>query len=260
MLPSPLYIGGFFMNIMVKNLRYNIANSLFRDKASLKAIALLLYFYHKHNKNVLKNWSVNKVADITGVHAYTIKKRINTLIQLGFAKIEGSSLVFLSVVSKHKDRNINITDICYDTIKDVEKSLYAILLCIIQSHKDFCKRTILQAREARQISVVKKARALKRKYGYGDSYNEKGLSYKRIARNFGVSLKTAFNYVRYAVEKGFVALQSHFHSTLMPKVGGYPVPGYMFTTHNFAYNVTSNTYTIISKIFNNKENRAIPLR
>nr|DAL49036.1 MAG TPA_asm: hypothetical protein [Caudoviricetes sp.] len=33
---------------MVKNLRYNIANSLFRDKASLKAIALLLYFYHKH--------------------------------------------------------------------------------------------------------------------------------------------------------------------------------------------------------------------
>ena len=202
----------------------------------------------------MKNWSVNKVADITGVHAYTIKKRINTLIQLGLAKIEGSSLVFLSVVSKHKDRNINITDICYDTIKD------AILLCIIQSHKDFCKCTILQAREARQISVVKKARALKRKYGYGDSYNEKGLSYKRIARNFEVSLKTAFNYVRYAVEKGFVALQSHFYSTFMPKVEGYPVPGYIFTTHNFAYNVTSNTYTIISKIFNNKENRAIPLR
>ena len=113
---------------MVKNLRYNIANSLFRDKASLKAIALLLFFYHKHKKNVLKNWSVNKVANITGIHAYTIKKRINTLIQLGLAKIEGSSLVFLSVVSKHKDRNINITDICYDTIKDVEKSLYAILL------------------------------------------------------------------------------------------------------------------------------------
>lgn len=248
-------MGDYFFMIMVKNLRYNIANSLFRDKASLKAIALLLFFYHKHKKNVLKNWSVNKVANITGVHAYTIKKRINTLIQLDLAKIEGSSLVFLSVVSKHKDRNINIKDICYDTIKDVEKSLYAILLCIIQSRKDFCKRTILQAREARQVSVVKKARALKRKYGYGDIYDEKGLSYKRIARKFGVSLKTAFGYVRYAVEKGFVMLQNHFCATFMPKVGGYPVPGYMFTTRNYAYNVTSNTYTIISKIFNNKENR-----
>jgi hypothetical protein len=92
--------------IMVKNLRYNIANSLFRDKASLKAIALLLFFYHKHKKNVLKNWSVNKVANITGVHAYTIKKRINTLIQLKLAKIEGSSLVFLSVASETKFKAI----------------------------------------------------------------------------------------------------------------------------------------------------------
>lgn len=82
------------------------------------------------------------------------------------------------------------------------------------------------------------------------------MSYKRIARKFGVSLKTAFGYVRYAVEKGFVMLQNHFCATFMPKVGGYPVPGYMFTTRNYAYNVTSNTYTIISKIFNNKENRA----
>ena len=253
-------MGDFFKTIMVKHLRYNIANSLFRDKASLKAIALLLFFYHKHKKNVLKNWSINKIANITGVHAYTIKKRINTLIQLGLAKHEGSSLVLLSVVSKHKDRNINITDICYDTIKDVEKSLYAILLCIIQSRKDFCKRTILQAHESRQVSVVKKARAIKRKYGYRDNYNERGLSYKGIARKFGVSLKTAFDYVRYAIEKGFVSMRNHFYSTFMPKVGRYPVPGYMFTTCNYAYNVTPNTYTIISKIFNDNKNRVMVMR
>lgn len=240
---------------MIKNIRYSIVNGLFKDKASLKAIALLLFFYHRSGRNVLKNWSVNKLANVTGVHAYTIKKRIATLVDLGYAKVDGSSLVFLSVVSKHKDRNINISDICYDTIKDVEKSLYAILLCIVQSRKDFCKRTILQARTAKKFDVIKKARALKRKYGYGDTYTENGLSYKRIAQKLGISLKTAFDYVKYAVVKKFVAVQNHFHSTFMPKVGRYPVPCFTFTTNNYAYNVTANTYTIISKLFNLK-NRA----
>lgn len=234
---------------MVKKLRYSIANSLFRGKQSLKAIAFVLFFYHKYGQNVLKNWSHNKLATITGIHAYTIKKRLNTLRQLGYINIEGSSLIFRSVVSKHTERNINITDICYDTIKDVEKSLYAILLCIIQSRKDFCRRTILQARNSRRADVVKKARAIKRKYGYSESYREKGLSYKRIARKFGVSLKTAFDYVKYAVERGFVSLQSHFYSTFMPGVGRYPVPGYRFTTRNYAYNVAANTYSITSNIF-----------
>lgn len=234
---------------MVKKLRYSIANILFRDKQSLKAIAFVLFFYHKYSQNVLKKWTYNKLSNITGIHAYTIKKRIATLHRLGYVDFEGSSLIFRSVVSKHIERNINITDICYDTIKDVEKSLYAILLCIIQSRKDFCRRTILQARESRRADVVKKARTIKRRYGYGETYCEKGVSYERIARKFGVSLKTAFEYVKYAVEKGFVALQSHFFSTFMHGVNRYPVPGFRFTTRNYAYNVAPNTYSITSNIF-----------
>lgn len=238
----------FFIN-MVKKLRFSIANGLFRDKKSLKGIAFVLFFYHRFGQNVLKRWSYNKLATITGVHACTIKKRIDTLRQLGYVNIEGSSLIFRSVVSKHTERNINITNICYDTLKDVEKSLYAILLCIVQSHKDFCRRTILQARESRRIDVVKKARSIKRRYGYEESYRERGLSYKRIAQKFGVSLKTAFDYVKFAVKNGFVTLQNHFYATFMPLVGKYPVPGFMFTTHDYAYNVTANTYTITSNIF-----------
>lgn len=241
---------------MIKRIRYGIIDSLFRDKEALKAIAFVLFFYHKRQLNVVRKWSYNRLSEITGIHSYTIKKRIDTLHRLGFIKFEGSSLVFLSIVSRHKDRNINLTNVCYDTIKDVEKSLYAILLCVIQSRKDFCKRTILQARNARQANVVKKAQAIKRRYGYGDTYNEKGLSYKNIARKLGVSLKTAFDYVKYAIEKGFVIAQSHFYATYMPKVERYPVPGYRFTTHNYAYNVTANTYTIISNIFNSQTTRA----
>ena len=236
---------------MIRNIRYSITNKLFRDKKSLKAISLLLFFYHKYEGNVLKNWSINKIASVTGVNAMTVKKRINTLLDNGYAKIEGNSLILLSVVSKHKDRNINISNICYDTIKDVEKSLYAVLLCIIQAHKDFCKRTILQAKNAKNAKTLRMARSLKRKYGYSETYDERGLSYRRIALNLGISLKTAFDYVKYAVKKGFVNVQSHFLRLFTPNVNRYPIEEYTFTTDNYAYIVTPNTYTIINNIFNN---------
>lgn len=234
---------------MVKKIRFSIANGLFRDKESLKAIAFALFLYHVHGNNVVKRCTRNKLAAITGVHVKTIEKRVNTLLRLGYAKTEGSSLVLLSIVSKHSERNINITNICYDSLKDVEKSLYAVLLCIIQSHKDFCKRTILQAQNSRRYNDVKKARASQRRYGYGSSFCDFGLSYRRIAQKMGVSLKTAFMYVKYAVEKGFVSMQKHFLATFMPNVRKYPVPGYKFTTDNYAYNVGANTYTITCDIF-----------
>lgn len=234
---------------MIKKLRLNIVNNLFGDTASLKAIAFVLFFYHKSKGNVLKHWSYNKLKKITGVHPSTIKKRIQTLREIGFVKEENSSLVFLSIVSKHIERNINISEICYDTIKDVEKSLYAILLCIVQSRKDFCKRTIRQAHNARQYKVVKKAMKVARKYGWNSSYIENGLSYKRIATFLSVSLKSAFEYVKYAVKKGFLLVKNHFMPTFIRNVNHYPIPGYCFTTTNYAYKVGANTYTITSKLF-----------
>lgn len=238
---------------MIKNIRHSIVNGLFGDKTSLKAVALLLFIYHKTGQNVVKRWSYNKIAKYAGVHHRTIEKRLATLSDMGLAQVEGSSLVFRSVVSKHADRNINIGDVKYGTLKDVEKSLYAILLCLIQTRKEFCKRTIRQAHESRQFSVVKKARNLLRKYGWGSSYCERGLSYKGIARKLGISVKTAFDYVRFAVERGFILLENHFNSTLIRNVNHYPIPGFTFTTSSYGFSVSANTYTILSHIFNIKK-------
>lgn len=239
-------LGGLFM---VKNIRYSIINGLFGDKKSLKAIALLLFLYRKTGQNVICRWSYNKIAAITGAHTSTVKKRVETLVQMELVHFEGSTLVFRSVVSRHSDRNINIKNIKYDSLRDVEKSLYAILLCVIQARKDFCKRTIRQAQESRQYKVVKKARALIRRCGWGDSYCEHGLSYRGIAKKLGCSIKTAFDYVRFAVEKGFVLLENHFLRSFMKNVNKYPVPGFTFTTNNYAYKVSANTYTVLCDIF-----------
>ncbi len=241
---------------MIRNIRHSIINGLFRDKKSLKAIALLLYIYYKTERNTLRHWSYNKIATITGTHPATIKKRLDTLNKIGLACFEGDAIVFRSVVSRHTDRNINISSIKYDTLKDVEKSLYAILLCIIQARKDFCKRTIRQAHESRQYKVVKKARTLIRRCGWGNSYCEFGLSYKGIAQKMGISLKTAFDYVQFAVKRGFVALENHFCAIFMKNVNKYPVQGYTFTTDNYAFNVSANTYTILCDIFRAKQNTA----
>lgn len=249
MFVNSAHLGFFISTNMIKKLRLNIASSLFGDTASLKAIAFVLFFYHKHQGNVLKRWSYNKLKEITGVHPVSIKKRVQSLREMGYVKEENGSLVFLSVVSKHIERNINISEICYDTIKDVEKSLYAVLLCIVQSRKDFCKRTIRQAHNARQYDVVKKAMSVARKYGWTGSYVEKGLSYKRIATFLSVSLKSAFEYVKYAVKKGFLLVENHLKPTYIHNVNHYPIPGYCFTTKNYAYTVGANTYSITSKLF-----------
>ncbi len=228
-------------------------NGLFGDKESLKAIALLLYLYHMTGQNTLRHWSYNKVAMITGIHLSTAKKRMETLGQMDLVHFEGRTLVFRSVVSRHTDRNINIKNIKYDSLRDVEKSLYAILLCIIQARKDFCKRTIRQANESRQYKVVKKARALMRRCGWRNSYCERGLSYKGIANKLGVSIKTAFECVRFAVKRGFVSMENHFCALFMKNVNKYPVPGFTFTTNNHAYKVSANTYTIQCDIFGRQQ-------
>lgn len=48
-------------------------------------------------------------------------------------------------VSKHPKRNIRLAKIAYGKVKDIERSLQAILVAVMQIRKDFAKRTILTA-------------------------------------------------------------------------------------------------------------------
>lgn len=220
---------------------------MFGNKELLKAIAMFLLIRKRLGSNVLKNYSINKLVNLTGAHASTIKKRIRVLSQYALISISGNNLVLRSIVSKHAKRNVKLGErkMEYSSLKNVEYSLQAILVVVIQSRKDFAQRTIRNAHGAsHDYKVVKAARDVARKFGYGFEYIEKGLSYKTIAKKLGVSVKSAVEIIKFAVKRTILSKQTHSVSTYMQSVCGREVYGYTFTTRNYGYNILANTYSI----------------
>lgn len=220
---------------------------MFGNKGLLKAIAMLLLIRKRLGSSTIKNYSVNKLVSITGSHAYTIKKRMSVLLQYGLVQVKGQTLILRSVVSKHTRRNVKLGErkIEYSSLKKVEHSLQAILIVIIQSRKDFAKRTIRNAHGAsHDYKVVKAARSTSRKFGYGNEYVEKGLSYRTIAKKLGVCIKSAVKIVNFAEKRAILKKTTHSISTYIKSVCYRKIYGFTFTTHNYGYNILANTYTV----------------
>lgn len=217
---------------------------MFGNKELLKAIAFSMYVRHNLNKSSVRNYSVNRIAAATGIHACTVKKRMSTLSEMGLVTISDGRAVFRSLVSKHIKRNIRLTKICYKSLKTVERSLQAILVALLQLRKEFVKRVIRTAHDGRSPQKVKAAQKLSRKHGWTNKFAEKGMSYANIARKIGVCVKSAVEIVKFAVERRILKKTTHFETTYMPGVRRREVDGYLFTTRNYAFNVSANTYSV----------------
>lgn len=220
---------------------------MFGNKELLKAISMFLLIRKRLGSNILKDYSINKLVNLLGAHACTIKKRMHVLAQYGLVTIVGKTLMLRSVVSKHAKRNVKLGErkMEYSSLKSVEYSLQAILVVVVQSRKDFAKRTIRNAHGAsHDFNVIKAARDAARKFGYGFEYKENGLSYKTIARRLGVSVKTAVEIVKFAVKRTILKKTTHSIATYMQSVCGMEVYGYTFTTRNYGYKVLANSYSV----------------
>lgn len=220
---------------------------MFGNKELLKAIAMFLLIRKRLGSNILKDYSINKLVNLLGAHACTIKKRMHVLAQYGLVTIVGKTLMLRSVVSKHAKRNVKLGErkMEYSSLKSVEYSLQAILVVVVQSRKDFAKRTIRNAHGAsHDFNVIKAARDAARKFGYGFEYKENGLSYKTIARRLGVSVKTAVEIVKFAVKRTILKKTTNSIATYMQSVCGMEVYGYTFTTRNYGYKVLANSYSV----------------
>lgn len=229
---------------MVRRIRFNIANTLFNNKELLKAVALLVYSYHCNQGNVIKDYNAHKLSVLTGASHKTVTARVNTLLEYGYCSMEKGNLVFKSIVSRHKERNISLEKINFASLKDVEKSLYGILVVIIQSRKDFCKGTVRRAYDGKDYKEIKSARLILRKFRYGSEYKEFGLSYRKIAACLGVSIKSAFSYVKYAINQGMIKMTRNFKSFFLPNVNKREIEGFTFTTKNYGYIIGANIYSI----------------
>lgn len=230
---------------MNKNLRYRFALEMFGSNKLLKAIAMSLLVRKRTNTNIVKNFTYNKLAKITGMHPDTIKKRLRTLKDYDLVSFSGKNLMFRSLVSRHKMRNIRLAKIAYNKIKDVERSLQAILVATIQLRKDFVKRTIRTAHNGRNPKQVKAAQKLSRRYKWGHDYVERGLGYKKIAKTLGCCKATATKIVKFAVNRSLLKKETHYEYTHLPYINFHnPNREYTFTTRNYGFKVKANTYEV----------------
>ncbi len=224
---------------------------LFRHKEYLKALALAIYIKRHVTSSLIKNWTVSKICSVTGISATTVKKRIQTLRELQLIKELGRHLLFVNMKSSCQRNNLDISKIKDDTVKDIERSLQAILVVIIQQQKNYANLQLQHATDGRTYEEVKKGQCERKLYGWQHSYTENGLSYKRIAEKLGVCLKSAFDAVAFGIKCGFFSKISHFDCFYSLGKGAKnlkEVPqGYTFISKKgYLWKVRANTYVLSS--------------
>lgn len=217
------------------------------------AFALLLKF-RLGRSSMMRNYSINKIHTLTKISATTIEKYLPILVKNGWVTFCGKGnqhLIVCKLCSGTNNRNVCVDRFCYDSFKDVYRSLRAFLALIIQSHKDFIRRTIQIATNPENGENCKAARKLvKRLVKQGilcsiyDAYKEYGLSLKRIAKETGNCTRTAQRVMQYAINKGWVAKQHHQKQIFAPKTNYYIPYGYTFSTKNNIYRIYANTYEL----------------
>lgn len=228
----------------MKYIRRSLINECFGNKELLKALAMAYLIKDRTKSSNIRHYSINLIHSITGIHATTIRKRLHTLNEYGLILIEKDNLIIRSTVSKHSKRNMNIGRMDFTNVKTVERSLQALQVVFMQQRKDFCKHTIHNAHNGSNPKKIKAARKACRKYGFGDKYVERGLSYATMAKKLGLSVATTFSVVKHGIVRKYFKKFTHFVGTFLKGVYGMDIQGYTFTTTNYGFQVQANTYKV----------------
>jgi len=226
-----------------------------------KAVAMAVYIKFKLGRSsLMKDYSINKIHDLTGISATTIKKYMPILVEHGWLLFSGNDKRHMTIgrlCSQTEKRNICIDKFCYKSYKDVYRSLRAFLFLIIQSHKDFVKRTIQIATDPKRGEDFKAARKLVKRLvkqkvigEIYDKYKEFGISLKRIAKETGNCIRTAQEIVKYAIKKHWAKKQNNFDQMYVQgcyyrSINFFPfAKDYTFSTKNNLYKINANTYKL----------------
>ena len=120
----------------MKYIRRSLINECFGNKELLKALAMAYLIKHRTKSSNIRHYSINLIHSITGIHATTIRKRLQTLNEYGLILIEKDNLIIRSTVSKHSKRNMNIGRMDFTNAKTVERSLQALQVVLYFSIRE----------------------------------------------------------------------------------------------------------------------------
>lgn len=234
-------------------LSLRIINKIKGAPRKQKAVAIALCLKHVSGRDsIIRNVNPNKIHTLIGISPNTFTTYLPLMLDMGLVSFDGANnehLVIRCLHSSHKSRNIDIHRINFKSFKEAYYGLRAFLFLLIQKRKDFIRRTLQLANNPYPGDDCKRARQkvkslVKRGLLKTWTYVEKGLSYKCIAKETGNCIKTAQKIAEYAVKKRWCTKKTHFNPFFMKGVNHMEIDGYTFTTLNYAYAVTANTYRL----------------
>lgn len=239
----------------VEQISRKIINEITGDTRKQKAVAIAVYLKKVCGRSsTIRDFNPYKIQKLTHIHPNTFKTYLPIMVDMGLVRFDGKNnehLVICRMRSRHIQRNVDVHRFSYKSFKSVYHSLRAFLVLILQQRKDFVYRTLQIARNPKKGQDFKSARkTVKRLVKQGvlksvfDSAKDFGLSYKRIAKEVGVCVRTAERVVAYALQKRWCRKQTHFTRVEMRGVNRMYVEGYTFTTRNYGFIVDANTYTL----------------
>ncbi len=235
---------------------------MYRNSQLRKAIAFSLFVKAHTRNSVVKDWSVNKLHDITGISANAIKDRLSVLRNMELIEETGLNnkhLVFKSLHSHTAHRNIIIPELTFkhkihlkknayaQEIKNIENVLTAMLLVEIQRRKDYARQMIQQRSEPCSKKEYKEAVKICNRFGYGRKFIEKGISYKYMAAKIGMSVCKSIQIVKLAVNCNILKKIRNIcrRVAICSKYTEDMLNNYTYSYRNYIYKNYANKYVVV---------------
>lgn len=229
-----------------------------KERVSILAFIIMLKKASDMHSTI-KNYSVNKIHAITGCSWQTCKKYMDLLMKWGYVSLneKNNSITLKRLSSGTKHCNLCIDGLDFRMFQAAKESVMHLIRMVGIARKRFIKEVARAYNNPKNwpskcmVDDRKKARILCKSFVHQDphtgeyKYVELGMSYKTIAKEWGVSIKTAVRIVKDGVKRHYYAKQRHFSwSRLKAGEAEYGSNQYTFTWKGFGCIVGANSYTL----------------
>lgn len=238
----------------MRKLKKEIWDACLGDSEKTKAIAMFLYVKEHKGASVFPNFSILKLAKFVGLSRNTTRKRLHMLEDMGLVERIGRNMTHLKFkrVRAHYN-NLNISKIDKSSVRNIELGLKAMLICVVQGHKEYIKQKFLQAtRPSKSTSIkdVRKSRKYIQLRGISD-FVDNGISYRYIANKLNVGYRVVSEVLKYGVATQMFVKHCHIQQIATIKGGAseyvlYSERSDLFSTrkNNNVYSFACNTFTL----------------
>lgn len=197
---------GFLFWYFMKHLDKVLYNNCINNAGALKALALFVYVKQHKPCSVFPNYTIERMSSFCKLSKNTIRKRMLMLNKMGLIERVGRNGQHILFKKARKKRaNIEIGNIHYDSVKEIEYALRALLIREIQRSKDWLGQRVFEAynpKSEASYRSVKRSLRICRKRGI-NKFTDNGISWRTLAKRLNCSLDTVGKVIAFGEKEGF---------------------------------------------------------